>query len=350
MKVHIRILFGFISALSLCYACLAQGTKAPAKKATPPAAVAPSPSVEDVLWWLPPDTESLFVAKGPFALMPALRMASKESVLLKQLQLLTIAILGKSEEEDSMLPKELVGARIQLAVEGARNFRPPRSLGLMPYEGCQIIFFSPSFGARGEALFRYLTEGAKQRIEMEGQIVYVTEEKLEEDLWNFYFVRPEPNLFLAATDEKYLREVLARRGKKIEPRALPATLPEWKYIDRADSYWALRHFDQSRAEADPSSPFGGQKAANEPDEKAIGLAFSFRVAAGKEMRLYYLSRSTTSIEIAEKQWNQAQEGMYVKGRRVAPGVVEMTIRLDDEEALAYFIFVLTGVFGHGVYL
>src|SRR2546421_8969504 len=40
--------------------------------------------------------------------------------------------------------------------------------------------------------------------------------------------------------------------------ALPPSLPEWKYVNTGNPFWAVRHFDKGQASADPTSPFGGK--------------------------------------------------------------------------------------------
>ena len=59
-------------------------------------------------------------------------------------------------------------------------------------------------------------------------------------------------------------------GKKGN-RALPDDLPEWKYVNTDLQFWGIRHFDRTQAKLDPSSPFGGQKSANDADGQAIHL-------------------------------------------------------------------------------
>ena len=56
-------------------------------------------------------------------------------------------------------------------------------------------------------------------------------EQLEDDVWTTFVAFSKPNIAVAATNEEYLREVLARINGKRGARALPETLPEWEYVN-----------------------------------------------------------------------------------------------------------------------
>ena len=319
--------------------------KPAAPKARP---IIPSLNAEEVLWWLPPDTETLFVAQGPFRLTRATPATSLERLLEKSLQAMAMASLGGKEDEPMV--KELLGAPVDLVVEGARNFRAPKNLGGMPFDGCQIVVFGQEFGSRGDALMKALEGRAEKKLEIDGFRVLLNNEQLEEDLWEFYVVRPLPNVFIVATQEGYLKETLNRINQKALARALPEDLPEWKYIDRKARLWAVRHFDKRRAESDPSSPFGGQKSGNVRDEEATGLAFSYSAVPGRIPTVYYLSNNKNAVRIAKEFWSHPSDTLTPGVRQFAPGVVEVAIKLADEDVLSMLIFVLMGAFGHGVYL
>ncbi|MBI3662355.1 MAG: hypothetical protein HY234_04810 [Acidobacteria bacterium] len=307
-----------------------------------------SVNAEAVLWWLPPDTETLFVAQGPFRLTRATPATSLERLFEKSLQVMAMASLGG--KEDDPMGKELLGAPVDLVVEGARNFRAPKNLGGMPFDGCQIVVFGREFGSRGDALMKSLEERAEKKLEIDGFRVLLNNEQLEDDLWEFYVVRPKPNVFIVSTQEGYLKETLNRINQKALARALPEDLPEWKYVDRKTRVWAVRHFDKRREESDPSSPFGGRKSANVRDEEAIGLAFSYSAVPGRIATVYYLSNNKNAVSIAKEFWSHPSDNLTPRVRQFTPGVVEVSVKLADEDVLSMLIFVLMGAFGHGVYL
>ena len=138
-------------------------------------------------------------------------------------------------------------------------------------------------------------------------------------------------------------------------RALPGNLPEWKYIDTKSRFWGLRHFDRSQAKTDPSSPFGGRKSANFPDEHAIGVTFVFDPGRGRSATITYLSDDETimakaSASILAMGQEREARGLDTKYRELAPGVVQGSYSLRHTEPIQFFLFVLEGMLGHGIYL
>ena len=107
--------------------------------------------LEQLMPWLPADTETVTVARGPFALAGSAsgenetrdRVISDKN-LSRNFEELPLALLGL---KNGLLAKRLEGKRIDLAIEGARHFRPPTGLGEMPYEGCAIAVFSEDLHA-----------------------------------------------------------------------------------------------------------------------------------------------------------------------------------------------------------
>jgi hypothetical protein len=88
----------------------------------------------------------------------------------------------------------------------------------------------------------------------------------------------------------------------------------------------LRHYDKAGAAADPTSPFGGRKPANRPDEKAVGLSFVFDPEKSADARVTYLSADENIL--AHAQTNlfplQAELGfreLHVRYRQAEPGIV-----------------------------
>ena len=229
--------------------------------------------VDTVLWWLPGDTETVFVAQGPFRMMPRDPRLQPARSLQMILQATNLSALAGSEENRRF--KQVLGRTVLLAVEGSRRFRPPSRLGSTLFEGCEIVQFKDEPGDNGNRLKQSFERSAKRKETLNGVQVFVYEEMLEQDLWTTFVASPKANLFLAATNESYLTEVLGRMSHRAETRALPDSLPEWKYVDRTAPFWAVRHFDPKGASQDPTSPFGGRKAANVPDDQALGAAFKF---------------------------------------------------------------------------
>lgn len=252
------------------------------------------------------------------------------------------------------LLERLNSRKVAFAMEGSRHFRSPSELGEMPYEGCNIVVFVSDIASLGDAFMKDSKNAGAKFEEVEGQRVAVFQEKLEEDVWTALVAFPKPNVLVVATSRDYLRDVLARIGGKTGPRALPDELPEWKYVNTRVRCWGLRHYDKAQANLDPSSPIGGEKSANFPDDKAIGLVFNFDPV--REATITYLSGAKDVLGIVQEGLFPAQsdpdsiKDLRIRYREIAPGVVQGSFDLVQSEPVWYFTFVLMAVLGHGVYL
>ena len=161
--------------------------------------------------------------------------------------------------------------------------------------------------------------------QIEGHQVAVFENKSEQDVWTTYVAFPKPNLAVAATNQDYLREVLARIDGKPGERALPDTLPEWKHVDIHAQFWAVRHCRKTGLQADPTSPFCGCAAMN-TDDQAIGLTFSFDPDKSKTATITYLSGNENGLRgFQEKYFRErspAATQMHAQYREVDAAAIE----------------------------
>ena len=325
------------------------------------AAESTAPSFEQLLGWLPADTEEITVGTGSFVI-PKVKPGGDDEdeknkpISQEDLRLLghTLA-LGSFGFGDSLLMKHLKGQTVLLSLEGSRHFRPPSGLGQMLSEDCAIAVFAGNQTNNYRAFSRDPKAASFRSMTIEGVTVMSFQEKLEEDIWTFYAAMPQPNIITVATNEDYLREVLRRMHGAAGPRALPDTLPEWKYVDRQSPAWALRHYDRSQAAMDPSSPYGGEKSANHPDDDAIGIVFQLVPSGDMRVVIRYLSspkgaRMLIPNIFAAGDEPETTKAMQIRTREIVPGVVEGSYRLASSDALSDFLFGLLGAFGHAVYL
>jgi len=198
----------------------------------------------------------------------------------------------------------------------------------MPFEGCGIAIFADDVSGIGASFIKESAKLSLREEKIEGKKVTVFQEKLENDVWTTYVAFPRNNIILVASNRDYIQEILARLQGKSGERALPDTLPEWKYVDHSTPIWALRHFDKSQQNVDPSSPFGGQKSANYPDEQAIGLVFSLDSNMGMSVTINYLSKNKNTLDLWKHRPRTMESEPAAKDwgatyREVSPGVVEL---------------------------
>ena len=216
-RQRVAIVLG-LSAHFLCTGGAARAAE-PDPPAGPGAASRPD-RLEEVLWWLPSDTQTIVVARGPWRVeVPAFRREGGWGADIGRLDdILRSEISGLSAErraDDPRLPP------VAFALQGSRRFRSPKDLGPMPYEGANIVVFQQPLGPVAEAVKRSwlprdppFFEGnpipRKERIA--GHEVLSYEAKLQSDVWTFYLTQPRPDVLIAATDRRYLAVLLAGEG------------------------------------------------------------------------------------------------------------------------------------------
>jgi hypothetical protein len=244
--------------------------------------------IQQVLSWLPTDTETVVVANQTFSL-PDLRKNNANFHIEAWLRAMVLAPL---RFKNGSLLDYFQNQRVAFAMEGSRHFRSPKGFGWFPYEGCTIVVLTDDQGDHADSFFNS-SSGAALRVEaVEGQKILVFEETEESGLWTIFVTFRRPNILLVATNLDYLREVLSRMQDNSGPRALPETLPEWRYVNKDAQLWGLRHYDRSQRDSDQTSPFWDpEKFVKAPfhDEQAIGLTFNYGPANGRAATITYLS-------------------------------------------------------------
>jgi hypothetical protein len=299
-----------------------------------------------VLGWLPEDTETVIVARGPFRLGELRDEEGPFELERAFRQLAASAVLSLAKQP---LEGPIAEAPVALAVSGARKFRLPKGFGSTLYEACQVLRFEKP--PRALAAFRKAVAGAAVKTrQIAGREVAVIEDRLEKDLWTFLVAVPRPDTVLVATDESYLQAVLERMERKAAGRALPESLPEWQHVDRKAPLWALRHYRAEEAGEDRTSPLRERNWLRIKDTKAIGLTFSFNPAGTGNPLVKYLSGTSGARELVGALWSHPAESNAAPPviRERQPGVVEIEVPSSSEDRLEDLFYKLLWALGHGV--
>jgi hypothetical protein len=300
---------------------------------------------ETVVSWLPTDTETLIVASRPFVLPPNNDSKTDRLSLTTVLQSVTVSeIIGYEK-----VYKSLVGRSVVFAVEGSRNFRWPSGLGMAPYDGATIVVFAESV----HNLVDTFVKGVAHEDILGSQIYTFSRpnpeaprDKPEE--FKLFLAHPLPNVIVGATDRGYLRVLLERmQQKKPDSRALPAGLPEWKYVDINAPVWAVRHYRRELNSQDVSSPFRRGVPAEASDQQAVGLVFCSQ-PQGKDQRIYYLSDNKKSVSISRFYWER--EGLNPTLKQKEPGAMEIDVPVNSDQEENSFLFLLLNALGHAIFL
>lgn len=152
-----------------------------------------------------------------------------------------VGILGAAEKEQ--VAKDLTGQTVRLAALAARKFadhqpdaRGALPLGLVAYQGCAVYVLAQAFP---ESIF-----GREPDDSIMGRRIWVSKgtqsDAPESETYVLTLLAPET--LLACNDREFFTEVVSRMSAPQNSRALPATLPEWKLVDRSAPVWGIRHF------------------------------------------------------------------------------------------------------------
>jgi hypothetical protein len=306
---------------------------------------APKSALEEVLSWLPGDTETLAAAQGPFKIEASEETdedsEEQETFTLEDVfRGWTTGSIGAIREGRFFKP--MADWSVKLAVEGSRRFRRPSGLGSFRYQGSSILLLEEGRGL--DPLMKAIEKDAEEVFEERGHRVSVFREKLENDEWTFLVARPRPDVLLCATDRGYLGELLDRMAKPSKVRAFPPEIPEWKLLDSSARVWAIRHYGMNHSNPDEDvSP-----ASLREDRTARGLVF-FPSKEGRSGRVRVLSESARTFDEMKSDFHNPREGLS-SSLEHENGIVEVTAACDSAKSASYFVLVLFAYLGHGINL
>jgi hypothetical protein len=294
--------------------------------------------VEELLWWLPPDTETVEVIRIPANPRGPLRALAQTPG----------EIVADDMSYAEILTRHLKGTRIKATIEGSRHFRPPAGLGEMQYEGAALVRFETPLGERGPRLMADLKQRARKVDRFDGLVIVEFSDQVESDVVTSSLTIPGPDLLVIATNRAYLEELLRRRKSRAQARALPGDLPEWQWVDVTAPYWALRHHRHD-APGDPTSPFERRNGMDAFDTGALGVTAHVG-ADGRTVVAHYLSLTANAEQIARRIWDHPGDGVAPAFRRADTNVIEVRFVATDEDNLSMFFFYLMGALGHATYV
>ena len=197
-------------------------------------------TIDDVLGWLPRESQTVIAAQRPFA-FPA---PDTEAISTGSLDdVFRAVVIGPLREVAyDLLSEKLGGRRVQLAVEGTTRFGKARIGGTSPYSGAHIVVFEKPLPPQVLAELRTL--GTAMSVEGHDVLVFHKEQALVS--WTFYLAKPMANVLVCATGEAELKEVLHRMGMEPTAPALPPVLENWKVLGKGAPVWGIRVLRDSK--------------------------------------------------------------------------------------------------------
>ena len=174
-----------------------------------------SPLLEQILRWLPEDTETLIVAQT--CQIPASRANAENDLVVPSLEPMVCGLaFGDSEfVAEGKCLRPLTGRKVKLAATGSRNFERVSSFGSLRSEGCTIIGLEEPLPEAGAAWTQLLRKEAKEVRRLQHRDVFVFASPIETEPWvkpqpweAAYFVLLKPDTILCATSDRFLADVL----------------------------------------------------------------------------------------------------------------------------------------------
>jgi hypothetical protein len=348
-------------SLGVCFAQAASQQPKPGSQA--------HPTLHELLSWLPADTETIIGATGPFPLPDLNVDLVQGSVELR----MAAFPLGPFVFGDRSLGRFLKGRTLALAVEGSRRSKAPAEVAEfeeMRGEACEIVVFNESVAAERDSYLMNAAKSVARFEEIAGVRFAVFEEPRAAGVWTTFVGFLESNIVLIATNADYLREVLARMTGTSGTRALPDTLPEWKYVNTRAPAWGLRHYDRRMAPFDANTPFRKEKTEGDltkPDDGAVGVAFSFE-PTNRTASVTYLTHSRNGRQIFRDELETADPKVsppifQFRLRQPTPGVVQAAATFTSVpshleagrpvlvlQVLDLFLGILGALLGHGAFI
>lgn len=280
--------------------------------------------VEKALWWLPENTESVSIAKGPFN-----PDASRAGLGLKVQQLadfseLSVAahvwilhLKGLRELSRRHIEPNKVELTISAQFPLQRNIVPDT---LKTPGCCRMIVFSKEVTTR---VLEALEPHASKVHKIQGKRIleFRSPEILPSgNSMRVYFARAAPRVLLLATELASLSPVVERIGKRNVSRALPAKLREWKFVDTSARVWGIRHYRRE-------SMLTSSVSMLRRDQAAQGMVYTFDEKGEASVLLRYVSTNRNRDKLLKQVLFDHYE-LVVTSRKIANDAAEVRLVLD----------------------
>ncbi len=323
--------------------------------------------LEEVLRWLPEDTESLMVASGRY--MPAplpppgLIVESGEYVDGKFEPIYRDANTGKvitpprldSEGDFWRMAIEMSGfsflddvdephlqkiARLPLrhAALASRRFKPVTGIpGGTPFEGCAVLWFERPIPMDLVAMRSDETTRTERIADQVVASIATREEWGENQKLTLYFAHPKPQVLLMATDKEFLRTMLTRITQRTATRAMPPDRAEWQNLDASARVWGIRRELNGKRESN--------SVALAP--ASDGLTYMLTSAPTREivLRLRSTERAPDVVlNIFFESTGAESDGKPLQATMISKDTAEARLPMESDSLLIVYVFM-----GHVVY-
>jgi hypothetical protein len=241
---------------------------------------------DEVLGYLPVDTEGFWVNQEPFTIMPdeSLQLLQQQPAIAYSLDRLAVLDSGK-------IYRALSSRTVRMVMAATRGVRHPSTSAIPSVIGNQDIayfyFFAEAvdLGAADERIEnRPVWRGVAQIDSGEPFRPHVERTTREDENW---IALAKPDLLVLSNRKALLAEILGRMQQESSTRALPPSLPEWQEVARDASFWGLRHYTEVSR---PKQGESGFEAAElpQPDGSSVGATVRLD-SKSRSLEIRYLS-------------------------------------------------------------
>lgn len=226
---------------------------------------------------------------------------------------------------------------IEYIMLGATNFRSPKKLGPVLWDGCYIIRLS---SARDFDLGRLVGHDAVS--EVNEKPVWNWTVQVEDDFWQYFIMQPSSSDIYVATNLEFLKSITKSAAHKQLFHKNNISNVEWKEVDRTKSIWAVRQYRFETKDPQAAGLWLGEGINVGPN--AIALTFSFDY----ERRLATVRYLSSDGEEGALSIYDNEQG--IETRKISPTTWESVISIGSPKLAANHLFILIGLFGFGIYL
>ena len=140
-----------------------------------------------------------------------------------------------------------------------------------------------------------------------------------------YLAAPRPNVYVNTTSVALMEIIIQRMKHKGKNRALPPDLPMWSYLDPTATAWGIRRYGRATADKDRLSMLKW-------DPKAQGLVFFCRSDPVQYIGLRYVSSNEDAgsrlLRMQAKWLHVPDPSSLPETRRISPNCVETRTRIN----------------------
>jgi len=292
--------------------------------------------VDEVLGYLPVDTEGFWVNQQPFAIMP------DESLQALQQQPAQFYSVDRLAALDSgKIYHALSNRTIRMVMASTRGVRHPGdSATMIPgiianQDVAYFYFFSEAIdlGPADESIENCPVWRTVAQVDSgEPFRPRVQRGTREDENW---IALAKPDLLVLSNRKVLLAEILGRMQRGLTTGALPSSLPEWREADRDAPFWGLRHYtDVSR----PKQGTRGYQAAELPLPDGVAIGTTVRLdSKSSTLEIRYLSNAP----LAKLPGESIARNFQIDQPR--PGFWRLVSKLDERGPFpAHIAFIMLG--------